>query len=61
MERRVYGELEALKELVETDALDKDELRAAAWVLIERVEGLRRDLARLERARAAWQREAHGI
>jgi hypothetical protein len=56
-EKRVYGELEALQDLVESDALDKDELRAAAWVLIERVDGLRDDLRRHERARGKWQAE----
>ena len=37
-----------------------DEMQAAAWALVQRVRGLLGDLARVEQARAAWQREAQG-
>jgi len=57
-ERVLTNDLDALESLI-VDGLPADEMQAAAWALVQRVRGLKDDLARLEKARAAWQREAH--
>jgi hypothetical protein len=59
-ERVLTNDLDALERLV-VDGLPPDEMQAAAWVLVQRVRGLRSDLARMERGRAAWQRELHAL
>lgn len=49
-EGRVYtNDLDALEALI-TDGLPPDEMRAAAWVLVQRVRGLQDDLMRLQRS-----------
>lgn len=58
-ETRVFGELDALEALI-VEGLPAEEMQAAAWVLVQRVRGLQDDLRRVERARAAWAREAQG-
>jgi hypothetical protein len=58
-ERVLTNDLDALEALI-VGGLPADEMQAAAWVLVQRVRGLQADLMRVERARAAWQREAHG-
>ncbi len=56
-ERVLTNDLDALEVLI-VDGLPPKEMQAAAWALVQRVRGLKNDLARLERARAAWAREA---
>ena len=56
-ERVLTNDLAALEMLI-IDGLPPDEMQAAAWALVQRVRGLKGDLARLEQARVAWQKEA---